>query len=129
MTSSSEYQRILWRESPQDKICTYRLDIVTYGTASGSFLITRVLHKLAEDEAHTFPLASVVACNDFYVDDLMTGCDNVDDALVHQKQLIDLMAAGGFTLSKWASNTEALLESGPQDQREVNIPSENMSSL
>lgn len=34
------------------------------------------------------------------------------------------MDAGGFTLSKWASNANALLESVPTDQREVQCPLE-----
>lgn len=118
----SEHQRILWRSSPDQPIRTYRLDTVTYGTASASYLATKALQQLAVDEQHRFPAASQTTLADFYVDDLMTGCDSVAEALSLQQQLIGLMTAGGFKLSKWASNHNCLLESVPEDQRGVNCP-------
>lgn len=122
--SSSEFQRILWRADSRAEMRTYRLDTVTYGTASASYLATKALQQLAHDEMQRYPLASAVAMSDFYVDDLMTGCDTVHDALQLQDELIKLMAAGGFTLSKWASNSNALLESVSESEREVNCPLE-----
>lgn len=111
-------------ESPQAEVRTYhRLNTVTYGTASASCLATKALQQLAHDEAHRFPMASQVTLNDFYVDDIMTGCDNIDDhAIMLQQPLISLSEAGGFTISKWASNVDALPESVPKAQREINCP-------
>lgn len=120
--TSSEYQRILWRTSPHHPIQTYRLDTVTYGTASASYLATKALKQLATDEKERFPLACATALDDFYMDDLMTGADNIPDALVLQKQMILLMESGGFCVSKWASNSNPLLESVPENQREINCP-------
>lgn len=49
------------------------------------------------------------------------------DPTLHQPGDIDIlifMRAGGFTLSKWASNNNALLQCIPENQREVNCPLE-----
>lgn len=123
-TESSEFQRILWRPSSTANVCTYRLDTVTYGTASASYLATKALQQLAMDEVDKFPLASAVTMTDFYMDDLMTGCDNVTDALELQQQLIGLTKSGGFKLSKWASNHNIILANVSADQREINCPLE-----
>jgi len=48
------YQRILWKASPTQK---YRLQIVTYGTASAPFLALSVLKQFLQDEGESFPLA------------------------------------------------------------------------
>lgn len=122
--ASSDFQRILWRQSPTEDLRTYRLDTVTYGTSSASYLATKALQQLAIDEAARYPLASAVTLSDFYVDDLMTGCDSVEEALVLQKQLLAMMASGGFTLSKWASNHNAILMGVLEEHREVQCPLE-----
>ncbi|XP_040150840.1 uncharacterized protein LOC120893181 [Anopheles arabiensis] len=56
--------------------------------------------------------------NDFYVDDLLTGTDDLSEAIVIQRQISDMLNSAGFTLKKWASNrTEAL----------KNVPSEDVA--
>lgn len=119
-----DFQRILWRDSERDEIQCYRLKTVTYGTASASYLATKALQQLATDEAFNYPLASRIALSDFYVDDLMTGSDNLIEALTSQRQLIKLMAAGGMELRKWASNCNSILQAVPVEYRECSIPLE-----
>ncbi|XP_014610294.1 PREDICTED: uncharacterized protein LOC106790108 [Polistes canadensis] len=60
-----EYQRILWRPNRHEPVRTYKLNTVTYGTASASFLAARTLHKLASDEFRQYPQTSVVLKEDF----------------------------------------------------------------
>lgn len=104
-----DFQRILWRPSPNDPIADYQLLTVTYGTASAPYLALRVLKQLASDEGKSFPLACPVLEHCIYVDDCVFGAD--DKALARQTrdQLIDLLARGGFPLRKWASNCPDLI--------------------
>ncbi|XP_043276022.1 uncharacterized protein [Venturia canescens] len=44
-----DFQRILWRPSPSDKIKEYRLNTMTYGTACAPFLTLRTIKQLATD--------------------------------------------------------------------------------
>jgi hypothetical protein len=76
-----DLQRIIWRSSPSEKMRTYRLMTVTYGTASASFMATQCLAALAEEFEEKFPKAAKAIRCDFYMDDLMTGSDNEEDYL------------------------------------------------
>jgi hypothetical protein len=102
-------QQILWRSSPDEEIQAYSLKTVTYGTASAPYLATRVLNQLAEDEKLNYPVAADVAQRDFYVDDVLSGAESVQEAKELQQQLIELLKAGGFELHKWSTNSPQLL--------------------
>lgn len=119
-----EYQRIVWRDSAQQPIRHFLLKTVTYGTSAASYLATKSLQQLALDESSKYPLASKVCLTDFYVDDLMTGCHSVSDALMLQNQLIALLLAGGMELRKWSSNSHQILKCVPVEHRECATPLE-----
>lgn len=114
-----DFQRIVWRSSPDKRIQDFQLQTVTYGTASAQFLAVRTLHQLAKDGSETYPLASKRMLEDFYVDDLLSGAYDIDEAIEIQKQLRDLSIAGGFNLRKWACNRDALLQTIPAADREI----------
>ncbi|CAK9821001.1 hypothetical protein ANTPLA_LOCUS11030 [Anthophora plagiata] len=104
-----KYHKILWREGPTHAIQTYQLNTVTYGTACASFLATRTLLQLAEDEEKIHPEASKILKTDFYVDDLLTGADDIGKAQRIRDELIALTAKGGFQLRQWLSNEPRLV--------------------
>ena len=60
---------------------------------------------------------SIIA-NDFYVDELITGFDDLDSAIIYQKKLMSALNSFGFKLSKWYANSELLLKNIPQEDRE-----------
>ncbi|XP_055526953.1 uncharacterized protein LOC129719584 [Wyeomyia smithii] len=107
-------QQIIWRNNPTDRLQTYQLRTVTYGTACAPFLATRVLNQLADDEADNYPLASRVLKRAFYVDDCLTGDDDKDRLSETCKQLNDLLHAGGFVLRKWSSSDPEILRHIPE---------------
>ncbi|XP_062704134.1 uncharacterized protein LOC134286524 [Aedes albopictus] len=111
------YLCIFWRLAPDQPIQTFVLQTVTYGTASAPYLATRVLKQLACDEAENYPIASQVVKNDFYVDDLFTGAATVTETIELREQLDGMLSRGGFTMRKWASNCEAVLEGIPPENR------------
>ncbi|XP_055387374.1 uncharacterized protein LOC129615957 [Condylostylus longicornis] len=118
----ADYQRVVWRDSPSQSIRDYKLTTVTFGTKSAPFLATRVLKQLAIDEKLNYPIASRITLDSFYVDDLLSGADSIEKALEMQKQLLNMMTSGGFSLRKWSSNAAELLEALPQEHREINWP-------
>jgi len=103
-------QRILWRDQATDDIKTYELVTLTYGTASASFLATKVIQRLADLEENEFPIGSSIARRDFYVDDLITGANSIEDALMIRNQTTALLKKGGFVLRQWASNSQEVLK-------------------
>ncbi|XP_063636142.1 uncharacterized protein LOC134806751 [Cydia splendana] len=108
-------QKIIWRDNPNQPLKEYQLTTVTYGQKAAPFLALRTLKQLAIDDAEKYPLAANVINNEIYVDDVLTGSDNLDQALEIQNQLICILKGAGFNLRKWMSNTKALLENIPDD--------------
>ncbi|GFX38020.1 integrase catalytic domain-containing protein [Trichonephila clavipes] len=72
--------RIMWKTGANEEPVIYRLKTVTYGTASAPFLAIRTFKQLAMDESSRFPLASKVALQDVYMDDVVSGAQNLDTA-------------------------------------------------
>ncbi|UYV63070.1 hypothetical protein LAZ67_2003055 [Cordylochernes scorpioides] len=107
--SDAERQRIIWRRRSEDKLMAYRLNTVTYGTAAAPFLAMRTLLKLVEDEGAKYPRASRAIIKDTYVDDIITGADDLSDGIALRDELIELLRCGGFILKKWSSNDLTIL--------------------
>ncbi|XP_059049420.1 uncharacterized protein LOC131844524 [Achroia grisella] len=104
------YQRIVWRNKPENEIIDYELVTVTFGTASAPYLAVKTLHQVALDEEKKYKIAANIVRNSFYMDDLMTGCSTVKDGVELYKEMNNLLKSGGFILQKWNSNNKALLE-------------------
>lgn len=98
------FQRILWRENPNSPLKTFELKTVTYGTAPASYLAIKTLRHLAHIESSQYPLGSKIILRDFYVDDLLTGADTIQEATHLRQQTMSILEKGGFELRKWASN-------------------------
>jgi hypothetical protein len=113
----SDYQRIVWRENTEDPLKTYRLTTLTYGTKPASFLATRCLKELALQNVNQYPEAAKAIQQDFYVDDLLTGGDSLENLITLRDQIIQILAHGGFLLRKWAANHPALIP----DSHEPNL--------
>ncbi|UYV82753.1 hypothetical protein LAZ67_22000737 [Cordylochernes scorpioides] len=105
----SDYQRILWRQTPEQPVEDYRLLTVTYRTTSAPFLAIRTIQQLARDECEEFPTASRVVMSDFYVDDLLTGVSSKQEGEELIKQMKSLMSKGGFEIRKSKSNCHELV--------------------
>ncbi|XP_037893969.1 uncharacterized protein LOC119640200 [Glossina fuscipes] len=111
------YHFVLWRSQGDRAVQLYQLTTVTYGTASASFLATRALKQLAIDELHNFPLVANAINTNFYVDDLLTGCNTLHEAMQLQAQLISILSKGGFSLNKWCANHQDLIKHIPKENR------------
>ena len=106
-----DFQRILWRFSVSEPIQDYRLNMVTYGQACAPYLAIRAIRQLAQDEKKDFPAAARIVLQDFYVDDVLSGANSIDEAKNICKQLTQLLQRGGFELHKWSSNNDAVVTS------------------
>ncbi|XP_076397901.1 uncharacterized protein LOC143266156 [Megachile rotundata] len=104
-----DWQRIVWRPSPTEEVRDFRLTTITYATTPAPFLALRVLQQLADDEGERFPRgAEELRCHS-YVDDILAGADNVQEAEEVRHQLVELLTADGFPLDKWAVNFDTAM--------------------
>ncbi|XP_046976508.1 uncharacterized protein LOC124542625 [Vanessa cardui] len=106
---ADEFQRILWRDD-SGTIQHYRMLRVTFGTASAPYLAVRVLQQVAHDEGKNYPVAADKILNDFYMDDLMTGCQTVEECLKIKEEISNILMKGGFELQKWTSNKKEFMK-------------------
>ncbi|XP_073816668.1 uncharacterized protein [Musca autumnalis] len=102
-------QCVLWRNDPAENIGVYKLDTVTYGTKPAAFLAIRAMHQLSYDEEESYPLAAKIVRRDFYVDDLITGGNSVEEVLEIRRQVTELLSRGKFDIRKWCSNEAGVL--------------------
>ncbi|UYV64450.1 hypothetical protein LAZ67_3000767, partial [Cordylochernes scorpioides] len=83
------YQTILWRDCKDLELQEYNLLTVTYGLACAPYLAIRTLHQIAHEVQVSNPRVSKIIREDFYVDDLLTGCPTVEDAKGGTRATID----------------------------------------
>jgi len=103
-------QRILWRANPSEMLRTYNLLTITYGTTPASFMATQCLVTLAEEIQKENPKVAEVINRDFYMDDLMTGCDTVEECMQLQGQITGILQSAKLPLRKWCSNSHLIIE-------------------
>jgi len=84
-------QRILWRKNPSEALRTYNLLTITYGTTPASFMATQCLVTLAEETKEENPRVAEVINRDFYMDDLMTGCDTIEECMQLQRDITGIL--------------------------------------
>lgn len=115
----ADYQRLLWRNNPEERISTYRLTTVTFGMASSQFLAVRCIKQLAIEGKANHPIGSIIIDRDMYVDNLYAGADSINEAIVAKQQCVDLLNKGCFPLRKWAANEPELVRDIPLEDREI----------
>lgn len=105
-----DFQRIVWRDSADKSVREYKLRTVSYGTASAPFLATRCLHQIGMNCETTEPEIASIIKNDFYVDDCLSGFENLTEAIQRSYKLLEILGKYGFHLRKWRSNSSVLLQ-------------------
>ncbi|GFU62399.1 integrase catalytic domain-containing protein [Trichonephila clavipes] len=118
--SQRPLQRILWKGNVNEPVKVYQLNTVTYGTASAPFLAMRTLKQISIDEGENFPLAASVLCDDFYMDDVLSGANSLEVAKTLQHQLIDILQTAQMSLHKWCGNASELI---PTTEKEYDFAS------
>lgn len=99
-------QKIVWRDNRDQNLKYFKLNTVTYGTASASYLATRTLIELTNQNETKYADAAKILKEDMYVDDLITGNDNLETLVMHCQQINDILKSALFNLRKWKSNTK-----------------------
>ncbi|XP_071052130.1 uncharacterized protein [Onthophagus taurus] len=110
-----QFQRIVWRENPSEPLLSYDLTTVTYGLSCAPYLAIRCIRQLAEEHVEEQPLGSSALFRDTYVDDIISGANDIDEVQELIFQLNRVLKAGGFLARKWISNVSEALAYVPSD--------------
>lgn len=99
-----KYQKILWRYDERQPVRVYQLNTVTYGHACAPHCAVRALVQCARDYEQQYPRGARLIQNNFYVDDLLAGANNLAEAKEIRKELTSLLKLGKFRITKWKTN-------------------------
>ena len=89
-----------------------------FGAVSSPSCENFALRKTADDNKAHFPSeVTNTVKNNFYVDDCLKSLPSEQEAVQMVRDLTALCKKGGFMLSKWISNSRAVLASIPQENR------------
>ena len=93
-----------------------------FGGASSPSCANFALKKTTQDNKTEFHLETIktVECN-FYVDDCLKSVSSEELAVNLSSQLRELLARGGFKLTKWLSNSQKVIESLPASERAAQV--------
>ncbi|XP_065356083.1 uncharacterized protein LOC135950472 [Calliphora vicina] len=106
----TKLQRIVFRRKSNEDLKEYELKTVTFGVNCAPFLAIRTLLQLAEDVEDKWPLASKILRHMMYVDDALAGAHEISLAVKARDQLILALSSAGFSMRKWTSNNERILQ-------------------
>ena len=116
--SDRNFHRILWRDYVTDEIRELRMTRVTYGVASSSYHSTRALQESGKNHGPNLNTVNVIL-NDFWVDDLLSRADTLDEACVLQDDLIETLNRNCLPSRIWSSNEPQLVTRLPKDLQEA----------
>ncbi|XP_043262437.1 uncharacterized protein LOC122403149 [Colletes gigas] len=112
-TNDRKFQCILWRGGPSDPVQAFSLNTVTYGLTCAPFLAIRCLQELAKLEGEKYPRAVPILWKNTFMDDVFMGAEDVESLDSLRAEVCGLLAAGKFSLRKWAGNSPELLSRIP----------------
>lgn len=115
--------RFLWYESVPRRgevlppIKEYRMTRVPFGVTSSPFLLAATLKHHLDSVHNLFPATSEMLRDHLYVDDLVTGADNLEEAEKICRESQEIMQLAGMNLRKWKSNEFKLEEALSETDR------------
>ncbi|XP_037821303.1 uncharacterized protein LOC119610239 [Lucilia sericata] len=111
--TQTPFQRIIFRQSPDDQLSDFEMLTVTFGVNCAPYLAIRTLLELAKQCETDFPMVSDILRNYMYVDDVLFGSHDLSTALQARKDLTQVLNTAGFSLRKWTANHKRLLQDLP----------------
>ena len=101
-----------------------------FGASSSPCCASLALKKTAKDFGSDFDAQTVDTVNrNFYVDDCLKSVATVPEASRLANQLVQLLAKGGFHLTKWISSSREVLEEIPLGERAPSVANLDLEDL
>ncbi|XP_038062679.1 uncharacterized protein LOC119733173 [Patiria miniata] len=122
--NDSDALRFLWwpngdySKEPTD----HKMLVHLFGATSSPSCAGFCLRKTAEDNRENFDKETVTTVlENFYVDDCLVSTKTESEAIRLASQLIQLLAKGGFRLTKWVCNSRDVLVTIPAEERAPSV--------
>ncbi|GFT72815.1 integrase catalytic domain-containing protein [Trichonephila clavipes] len=124
--------RFLWSDDEpcvhkRPKLQVYRFNRVNFGVSSSPFLLAATIRHHIEKYKHEFPDTVELLDRNFYVDDLISGGNEFEEALQTSRRAKNIMEAAGMDLRKWITNDVNLMEQWKKENFNVHPVHETVS--
>ena len=117
--SESDVLGFHWVNSLESKnVEILRFTRLVFGLTQSYFILEGTLKKHFENYKESFKELIKIIENDLYVDDLVTGGNNLEEVKEIKKNSVQLFKKGSFNLHKWKSNMPTL-ESDNSNQSQL----------
>lgn len=116
--NEQRFQMMIWRDDENKPLEDYCLTTVTFGVNSSPFLAVAAVQEHAKRKMSEYPEACQIIMKDSYMDDISSGCNELEDAIKIRENLTQVLAEADFPLRKWVSNSDELLATIPDEQKE-----------
>ena len=100
--------RFLWREDPASEVAVYQYVRHIFGSKDSPTCANYALKRTATDNQDKFPEAAGSVLTNFYMDDYLESSPTVEEATQKATDLVELLALGGFKLTKFVSNVPSI---------------------
>lgn len=124
-----DFLRFLWWPEGNTSldVVEHRMTVHLFGAVSSPSCASYALRKTAEDNSHHFAAEVVdTVKRNFYVDDCLKSLPTDKEAVVMVQALSEICQRGGFTLTKWTSNSRTVLQSVTEENRAMNLKELNL---
>ncbi|XP_065211046.1 uncharacterized protein LOC135839099 [Planococcus citri] len=101
--------RIVFRFNFNDEIEVFELNTLANGIGPASYIAPKCLEKVASFIKDSDKMVSDIIMRDFYMDNLATGTDSVEGAIVISRRVHEVLMKYGFPLRKYQSNSPEFL--------------------
>ena len=106
-----------WIVGCEDILQCLRMKVNIFGSSCSESISSFALRRNAEVHGEDFSEEVVAAILGAYVDDVPTSSPTEESLIALVRGLIDLCSRGGFPLTKFVSNSRAVLDSVPEELR------------
>ncbi|XP_035222986.1 uncharacterized protein LOC118195772, partial [Stegodyphus dumicola] len=91
-----------------DQLEVYRFKRVLFGVNSSPFLLAATIKLHIQKYRNVYPYTFQILDTCMYVDDLVTGADDVSEALKTSREAKEIMRGAGMNLRKWKEKYQTL---------------------
>ncbi|GFU44072.1 integrase catalytic domain-containing protein [Trichonephila clavipes] len=124
--------RFLWSDDEpcvhkSPKLQVNRFNRVNFGVSSSPFLLAATIRHQIEKYKHEFPDTVELLDRNFYVDDLISGGNEFEEALQTSRRAKNIMEAAGMDPRKWITNDANLMEQWKKENFNVHPVHETVS--
>ncbi len=116
-TDQDALRFLWWGDGFENPPVTFQMTQHICGAADSPCVCIYGLHQCAEDNSSDFPQSvTQTVKRNFYVDDLLKAVPSEPEAVSLAISLIDLLSRGGLRLTKFLSNSKAVLRELPPSE-------------